>query len=344
LKEIAQYLFKSVDEILKEFKLNEWNLFDGFKDYFDIPQVQLVISILGLLTCKLLISNPLNNEICNTMSFKKQEILENSNKLETFRSEKNDLTLRIKYNEASRESLESRINDISESLRTSERELKTTTNKEDVEKKIEDKRTEKEKLESDKSSLVESITNIQTQINKTDREIQNLEDLIKDEKSKEFKKLVEVITKLINEFQIDSDFIMTKMFEDFSFNCPHLVSKHEIENKEMFDQSDYAFNKYYNHVRQCSLRFLKHALNNLISFKINKDTLSVNIEQIKNIFENFKEKLNSTVVNFMDNTDSFAKHFFRINNLLTIFLECLKNSSENIVALNIYYKTNAETK
>jgi hypothetical protein len=123
------------------------------------------------------------------------------------------------------------------------------------------------------------------------------------------------------------------MFEDFNYNCPHLPNKNDVLSKDQFEKNDYAFNKYFVHARDCSFRFIKHALAKLMCFRGNKD---VKIMALKDIFEKFRGQFQDLIRKHVDDTDPFAKHFVNIINLLTIFINSLINSNNNIISLKSY--------
>ncbi len=94
-------------------------------------------------------------------------------------------------------------------------------------------------------------------------------------------------------FQNETDEILCKICDDLKYNCTHLPTNESNDplNKDIFERKDYAFNKYLLHSRECSLRFLNHILNKLCRFQIKSVVLIKQVDQLKNVFDKFKQQL-----------------------------------------------------
>ena len=203
-KEMPNYLFKSIEKIVDEFKSMEYkDWFDCFKDYFDIPQVQYLISLIGFLTCKLLLAIPLNEEIHNKITFKKSEIVNSCVKLEKLKNEKTQLIKNKKLEENNKEILTVKINESINSLEKNAKKKK--------ESELETKK-EKDRLEHDRDICSVSTRKYETNIGKKDRDMQKLEEELSEKKSKEFQQLVKYMISNTFEFQIESDLIIDDTF------------------------------------------------------------------------------------------------------------------------------------
>ena len=302
--QIGNYLFKSVDEILNEvhegnFSENK-DLFSCFIDYFDIPQVQFVISLLGFLTCKLLLTMPLNEAIYETFIYKNNEIIVMNAELNQIREDKNELIQNLKKIQARKESIEMIISSS------------------DV---------ERESKEKEIADILNDIKRTNDEIDSKDVELEKLNELLKNEKNKEFQKLMDNLIKITIEFQMETDSILLKCIDDFNYNCSHLDEESDRPT-DSFERKKFLFSEYHIHARECSSEALIHFWNQLCSFEIDEDIVRTQIKELNLSFEILETRLEFILENIVD-ADPFSRHFKRTINLLKIFITSLTNCNQN---------------
>ncbi len=175
---IPNYLFKSIDKILNEISElkieSDVDLFMSFKDYFDMPQIQYILSLTGFLTCKLVISMPINEEIYENIIFKRNDIIDFTRKITNLKETKAEIIEEQKKFQNDQEIAENELSEIEKSIRQYERDLKVTNNKEEIDRYLGIKRNEKVRQEKVKEKTLNDLSLLQTEANDTDEKIAEL--------------------------------------------------------------------------------------------------------------------------------------------------------------------------
>ena len=330
LDEMPNYLYKSIDKIISEvseLKASDSCLLNCFKDYFDLPQIQFILPLIGILACKLLMSLPINDKIYEYITFKNTEISEIHSKLKSHKSRKNEITEEQNACQIRKDATDSQVLEIEWLIRKIENDEESNN-----------KLKEKDKLEKNIENLLNDIRSKQNESNMIDREIEKLNGELKNQKSSEFQKFCNKLAKVSNEFQIATDLIFSKICDDFDYNCNHLPTSECSNplNKDDFEQKDYAFNAYTFHARECSLRLLMHILPKLLRLEIKIEAFKDKLGQLKSTNEKLKQQLNE-IAGSLDDSDFLAVHLVKITNLLTLFFKGLENSTSNFANLKTHF-------